>query len=303
MQKNTPHNLRFFEISQQNPEKMWDDFYIFDEPHPDIQKYLANTREIKNILVTIRTLQQRRERKEIIEKYFITLADSLGKFSNCSEFACFINACDSVLKFAKKDPALLERIVQRYFDKRILSDAIPEEWVQAILDTNSSRKKGQSGERKLLHLLNKCGFVEVKSWEDFSRTPKCAASFSKVFSVKNIRKNLHIKLATKKQNKKLDLIIKKNDRVFLCEAKHLNTSGGGQDKQISELIEIISLRETNSDVSYVAFLDGHYSNVLLGNEGMGKKLTTQREEIKKYLSRNLHNYWVNTAGFKELFHN
>lgn len=129
------------------------------------------------------------------------------------------------------------------------------------------------------------------------------AKFSKIFNVKNVRKKLNIRLATKKQNKKLDLIIKINGRIFLCEAKHLNTSGGGQDKQIAELIEIISLKEQNKNISYIAFLDGSYSNVLLGAKSGGDKLTTQRKEIKKYLLHNPNNFWVNTTGFKALFGN
>ena len=76
--------------------------------------------------------------------------------------------------------------------------------------------------------------------------------FSKKFSLKNVRKNLGVKIKTKKQNKTLDLIIKAKDQILLCEAKHLNTSGGGQDKQISELIEILGLNEKNG-VSYICF--------------------------------------------------
>jgi len=299
--KRIQNNLYYFKISQQNPEKILDSFYIFDQKHPQLQEYIANTKEIKNILITIRTLQGKKEDKKVIKKYLLELSKTLGRFSNCSEFACFINACDSFLDFAKNDIILLEKIAQKYFDKRILNEAVPEEWIQAILDSNSARKKGKCGEKKLSHILAQYGFQEVKTWEDFSKKQKCVAKFSKIFNVKNVRKNLSIKLATKKQNKKLDLIIKVNGRIFLCEAKHLNTSGGGQDKQIAELIEIISLKEQNKNISYIAFLDGSYSNVLLGEEDGGDKLTTQRKEIKKYLLRNSQNFWVNTAGFERLF--
>ena len=301
MMKRIQNNLYYFKISQQNPEKILDSFYIFDQKHPQLQEYIANTKEIKNILITIRTLQGKKEDKKVIKKYLLELSKTLGRFSNCSEFACFINACDSFLDFAKNDIILLEKIAQKYFDKRILNEAVPEEWIQAILDSNSARKKGKCGEKKLSHILAQYGFQEVKTWEDFSKKQKCVAKFSKIFNVKNVRKNLSIKLATKKQNKKLDLIIKVNGRIFLCEAKHLNTSGGGQDKQIAELIEIISLKEQNKNISYIAFLDGSYSNVLLGEEDGGDKLTTQRKEIKKYLLRNSQNFWVNTAGFERLF--
>lgn len=112
---------------------------------------------------------------------------------------------------------------------------------------------------------------------------------------------LGIKIKTKKQNKTLDLIIKVKNKIFLIEAKHLNTSGGGQDKQISELIEILNLKEKTPNISYVSFLDGNYSNILLSNSKAGDKLKMQRKEIKKYLRKNLNNYWINTAGFKILF--
>ncbi len=303
MMKKNQNNLHYFKISQQNPEKILDSFYIFDEKHPQLQKYIANTKEIKNILITIKTLQKKNEKKKIIRKYLLELSKTLGKFSNCSEFACFINACDSFLDLAKHDIILLEKIAQRYFEKRILNEAVPEEWIQAILDSNSGRKKGKCGEKKLLHILAKYSFQEVRTWKDFLSKRTCVAKFSKIFSVKNVRKNLGIRLSTKKQNKKLDLLIKVNGRIFLCEAKHLNTSGGGQDKQIAELIEIISLKEQNKNISYLAFLDGSYSNILLSDKNGGDKLTTQRQEIKKYLLRNQQNFWVNTAGFDELFKN
>ena len=302
MMKKIQNNLHYFKISQQNPEKILDGFYIFEEKHPQLRKYIANTKEIKNILITIRTLQKKNENKKVIEKYFLELSKILGNFSNCSEFSCFINACDSLLKYAKNDPILLKEITKMYFDKRILNEDVPEEWIQAILDSNSSRKKGECGEKKLLHILLKYGFREVKSWEDFFNKQKCVAKFSNIFNIKNVRKNLDIKLAAKKQNKKLDLIIKVNDRTFLCEAKHLNTSGGGQDKQIAELIEIISLKEHNNKISYVAFLDGSYSNILLSDKSGGDKLATQRKEIKKYFLNNQQNFLVNTTGFEALFH-
>lgn len=220
---------------------------------------------------------------------------------NYSEFACFINACDNTLDAVKKDLDLVKKIAQRYFSKRLLKEPVPEEWIQAILDSNSSRKKGKCGESKLISLLKKLNFEEVKNWEDFNKLDKCVAQFSKTFSVKNVKGNLNIKLKTKKQGKKLDLIIKYKNKIFLLEAKHLNTSGGSQDKQISELIEILNLKEKTPNISYLSFLDGSYSNIILSNSKGGDKIKTQRKEIAKYLKRNSNNYWLNTAGFESLF--
>jgi hypothetical protein len=294
-------NLHYFNISKENPEKALDEFYIFPNKHPDIKKYTDNTKEIKSILITIKTLKDKKENKKIINKYILELSKALGDFSNCSEFGCFINACDSSLDLAKNDINLLEKITFLYIDNRVLNEVVPEEWIQAILDSNSSRKKGKCGELKLLNILSEIGFKEIKKWEEFDKESKCVARCSKNFSTKNIRKTLGIKLKTKKQDKNLDLVIKYEDKIFICEAKHLNNTGGEQDKQISELIEIISLVERREDVSYISFLDGSHSNTLLDSKIRKGKIATQRNEINKYLNSNSNNFWVNTAGFKAMF--
>lgn len=297
--KKIQNNLHYFNISKNNQEKSLDDFYVFDEKHPELNKYIKNTKEIKNILITIKTLKDKKEKQSVVDKYFLELSKIIGKFSNCSEFACFVNACDNIINETKNEIDLLKKITERYFAKRVLNEAVPEEWIQAILDSNSSRKKGKCGENKLIYLLEKRGFLEVFDWDDFFKTDYCVVKFSKKFNLKNVRKNLDIKIKAKKQNKTLDLIIKTRNKILLCEAKHLNTSGGGQDKQISELIEILGLNEKNN-VSYISFLDGKYSNILLGNNSGGDKITTQRKEINKFLKNNPTNYWVNTAGFIKL---
>lgn len=301
MNKNIQNNQRYFKISQENIESFLDGFYIFDKKSPNLKKYIKNTKEIKEILTTIKTLQKKKESLKTINKYFEELQKSLSEFSNCSEFICFVNACDNTLDAVKKDLDLIKKITQRYFSKRLLSDPVPEEWIQAILDSNSSRKKGKCGELKLISILKKLGFKEVKNWENFDKSNKCVAQFSKVFSVKKVQENLNIKIKAKKQGKRLDLIVKYKNRIFLIEAKHLNISGGGQDKQISELIEILNLKEKTPSISYISFLDGSYSNIFLSSSSASDKLKTQRKEIKKYLKRNPSNYWLNTTGFKNLF--
>jgi len=295
------NNQHYFKISQSNPEPPLDNFYIFDKKHPEIAKYVKKTKEIKNYLITIKILLDKKENNVIINKYFELLRESLSNFSNCSEFSCFINACDNVLDYVKNDLNLLKKITKRYFKNRTLNENVPEEWIQAILDSNSGRKKGSCGENKLLDILKKKGFKKIESWDDFEKSNKCVTKFSKKFNLKIVRKKLKIKIKTTKQNKRLDLLIKDGKRMYLLEAKHLNTAGGGQDKQISELIEILSLKEKRENIFYISFLDGNYSNVLLGKGMTGDKVKKQRKEINKFLKRNKNNFWVNTKGFIELF--
>jgi len=300
--KNIPGNLQCFKISQENSEPALDDFYIFEKKDPDIKQYIKNTKQIKNYLITIRTLLDKKEKREVIDKYFKELAGDLNKFSNCSEFSGFINACDNTLNFAKHDFVLLKEIAKRYFKNRILNESVPEEWIQAILDKNASAKKGACGENKLIRILENRGFKKVDRWDDFYKNEKCVARFSKVFGLRAVRKNFKIKINTHKQNKRLDLVIKDGNKKFLLEAKHLNITGGAQDKQLSELIEILGLSEKDKNIFYIAFLDGNYSNILLDKEKAKEKLDAQRKDIAKFLNKNSNSYWVNTAGFKALFY-
>src|SRR3989344_327780 len=215
--KKIQNNLYYFKISKNNQEKLLDDFYIFDEKHSDLNRYIKNTKEIKNILITIKTLQNKKEKQAMINKYFLELSKIIGRYSNCSEFSCFVNACDNIIDEVKNEINLLKKITERYFAKRVLNEIAPEEWVQAILDTNSSRKKGKCGENKLISILKNKGFKEVFDWDVFYKTDYCVVKFSKKFNLKNVRKNLDIKIRTKKQNKTLDLIIKAKNKILLCE--------------------------------------------------------------------------------------
>ena len=112
------NNQHYFKISQNNLEPPLDNFYIFDKKHPEIAEYVKKTKEIKNYLITIKILLDKKENNVIINKYFELLRESLSNFSNCSEFSCFINACDNVLDGAKNDLNLLKKITKRYFKNR-----------------------------------------------------------------------------------------------------------------------------------------------------------------------------------------
>ena len=59
--KKIQSNLHYFNISRQNLENFLDNFYIFDEKHPQLQEYIVNAKEVKNILITIKTLQEKKE--------------------------------------------------------------------------------------------------------------------------------------------------------------------------------------------------------------------------------------------------
>ncbi len=298
-------NLDYFKISKKFSEPKLDKFYIFDYKDKNINIYIQEIKKLKEKLITLKTLISDKKDKKIIEDYLLEIQKILKEkkdFVNVSEFISFVNACDNTLESVQKDIDLLEKILKLYFEKRILNEKVPEEWVQSNIDSHSSRKKGSAGENKLISILKKKNFILVDNWKDFEKEKFCVAKFSKKkdgFNLKKIREKLKIQIKTKKQGKMLDLLIKANDNIFILEAKHLKISGGAQDKQMAELIEILKLEEKQKNIFYISFLDGVYSNLLLSDKKKSKKIETQREEIEKSL-KNGKNFWLNTKGFERL---
>ena len=80
----------------------------------------------------------------------------------------------------------------------------------------------------------------------------------------------------------------------------MKEGGGGQDKQINEIISFIILTVTNKKIHYISFLDGIYFN-LFANKTLNKeKILNQLNNIKHNLKNNKQNYFLNTVGFKKL---
>jgi len=303
--KNILNNQQCFKISQENPEPHLDPAYFVIQKSPQIKEYIKNVKDIKEILITIKKLKENKEKGETIEKYFQKLFETFNEFSNCSELGCFVNACDTTRDLIKKDYESFKKITELFIKKRILDDKAPENWLQAIIDSNASRKKGELGQNKLIKILGKLGYKPISGWSDFPRNKKCAAVMSEgAFSTEAIRKNLKININTKNEDKMFDLLIKNNRKIFILEAKHLNVGGGEQDKQIGELIKILELKEKNKNIIYISFLDGTYSNKLISQPlpKRAKKMIKERARIERCLkNKKARNYWVNTAGFVSIF--
>lgn len=301
-------NIHYFNISQQNPENFLDKNYMFIEENLNLDFYVNKTQKIKELLTTIKNIKDKNNSDKLLREIFLELQNTIKKHSNYSEFGCFINACDSTIEENINDIKLLKTITFLYLEKRKLTDIIPYEWVQAIIDKGSSRKKGHAGENKIINLLEKNGFLKAKDILDFRKYDKCAAKLSKrgKFSNKNIFKFFGVSIGDRNQDKSLDVIVKNKKEIFFIEAKHLNTGGGGQNKQVLELIEIIREKNKKNNYHFVAFLDGVFSNILLSagsgaeNEEEAVKTKLQYKDIMAALNKNKNNYWVNTAGFEKL---
>ncbi len=296
------NNLELLEYCKKNLETFLDKNYMFVDKHKELSLYVSKTKNIKNKLIAIRELLGKNGASHVIDQLFMDLQKELDKHSNFSEFISFVNACDSRLEEVKKDMNLLKQTTYLYLEYRDLNDIVPSEWVQALVDKSTSRKKGHSGEKKLIDLLSKKGYKFVRSLKDFDSHQHCVVKFTNKgdFSNKNLKKILNVKIGKSTQNKKLDLLIKNKNGIYFLEAKHLNSGGGGQDKQIKELIDVIKIKSDQHH--FVAFLDGIHSNTILSAIGSASpKVKRQHQDILKALKLNERNYWINTEGFIKLF--
>ena len=292
-------NKHYFDISVQNKEPEFDERYAVLKKDDDLEKYIEKTKEIKDILTAIKTSAQMEVNTDKFYEKLYELTNN--EFATKSEWACFINACDVTLK-SLKDKELLKKVATLYFLHRDLRDAVPGEWIQAIIDKGASRSKVSIGENKLIEIARSHGFVLVDNWKDFYKNQKIVAKFSEsTFDIGNIKSKLNVDLNFDSQNKKLNIILKNGDKVMFLEAKHIKEGGGAQDKQIKELISIISHSANKANIFYGAFLDGIYSNKMLCEieKKQENKTVKQQKDILKALEDNENSFWFNTAGFTE----
>jgi len=198
--KKIPSNAECFKISQENQELHLDSDYFLINKHPEIDYYIKNIKEIKEVLITIKKMKENKESRKVLEKYYEKLFDLFNtKFSNCSELGCFVNACDSTRDMVQKDYRAFKFITDTFIKRRIIDEMVPENWVQAILDSNSSRRKGVLGENKLIKILKKFGFLEIKNLKDLNIKNKCVIRFSnEIVTINSVRDYFGVKIPLKK---------------------------------------------------------------------------------------------------------
>jgi len=301
------NNLHYFKESISNAENVLDENYMSLSKNDNLIKYEETTIQIKKILTTIEVLSIKNNIDESLYKDLHNLIFS--EFGGKNEFNCFANACNTTVFILKNDFESFKGVVGLYLQNRDISDYTPKEWIQSLIDKGSQRNKGCNGENKLLNIIGGQKYKKVENWDNFHKNTKSVAIFKKgVFDLQSIKTELGINLNFNTQGKMLDLIIKNDKKIMFLEAKHLKESGGAQDKQVKELLNIIQKDLSENNFYLGAFLDGVYSNKLLDissedientkNIEYGRnKLNSQKFDLITALKLNKNNFWFNTTGF------
>ncbi len=245
------------------------------------------------------------------------IAEIIGcKNINYSEFVSFWPVVDVSYSLFRKltkteQQKILKKITENYIAKRhgvySSNGYAPTSW-QVGKDAKAHKGSGSLGIYKVSKILDKHGFKKSnhETIDDFSLSGsqkyiEADKKGKKLF--KELLKHYKIKFNWSRDHdgKMPDFFIRHKKSIYIMEHKHMKEDGGGQDKQMNEVISLVGYGESNSCVHYISFLDGIYFNLLANQSQIGNnKTTTQLANIKQNLKSNKQNYFVNTAGFEKL---
>jgi hypothetical protein len=304
-------NLDYWAISLKNPEPIIDEYYTFNKLIVQNQNLIQKVERLRELITTYCVLLEIDKQalgKILDEIYMIALYKNI----QYTEFIAFWKTLDlsysSFRQLPEQDRKLmLHKILEEYCEKRRkLYDELGYSniVVQALYDSGVSRKKGKAGIEKITNLI----LQKLKSSQIFRTIDELRSQIlgyflpdkNKVLFDEFIESyNIEYRFSQTYQGKSPDVVLKAKGHFFIIEAKHINETGGAQDKQIAELISFINQREPSQNIHYVAFLDGLYFNYFI-NPPKGSKVSQQKEDIENCLKHNHSNFFVNTAGFVNL---
>lgn len=316
------NNLKLFEFSLNNPEPIIDEFYL-KNGNLIISKDAKNPTELmkKNfdLLESISAYNFARKNKnkatikQAIEKILKIVKN---KNINYSEFVSFWPVVDiSYSLFNKMSPAeqleIIKHIVDKYIELRhdlYSSYGYSPTTLQVGKDAKAHKESGNLGIYKVSKILDKAGYKKAngETLEQFissgdKKYIEADKKGKKLFKSLLIGHKIKFSWSKNKEQKMPDFLIKHKNDIFIVEHKHMKEGGGGQDKQINEVISFIGSSENNQKIHYISFLDGLYFNLFANKKYLNKgKILNQLTNIKQNLRQNDQNYFVNTAGFKKL---
>ena len=308
-------NIEYWNESLTHPEKFLDDYYIFDDIIVNDQNLIEKIKQLRFLIITYCKMTEIDE--NVTSKILDKIYNILVSIENIqyTEFVAFWKNLDlsySIFKDFKNSPEsinILRDILEKYCEKRFElynSLGYSNITVQALYDAGASRKKGMAGINKLEDLI-KSRFEDVVHAEDWnsleianiayflpdSKDEKLFKEFCEIYKIQFEFGKTH-------QGKEPDMVLKVNQDFFIIEAKHINESGGAQDKQIVEVIDFIKNSESSNKIHYLSFMDGLYFNKFSQENITNNKINNQKRNIEEALKNNENNFFVNTYGFKIL---
>mgnify|MGYP000355140994 CR=1 FL=1 len=312
-------NIELFNECKNNKEYV-DKYYeksvkpiITDSPDNRNKLMEANIALLENISTFKVALESKNE--EMQKTALQNIVEALEvQGINCSEFASYwavkdmsysaFNSKQSVQNFKIE---FIKDILPKYIKDRhslYQKHGYTFSSLQVVKDSKAHKGTGAQASRKIQDIVESYGFSKFTSGDIqlFDTSDKVFIFPDKgdgnLFNRIIEEYGIQFQWSKNRQNKQTDCLFKVADKLFIMEHKHMKESGGGQDKQMKELIDFIAYDDEN--VNYISFLDGVYFNLLVEESIVSGKVYEQRMSILENLRSHKSNYFVNTHGFKAL---
>jgi len=317
------NNLSLFEYSLEKLEPLIDEAYVKSKDiiiaanGKKANKLMISNMELLNNISAYK-VAKKSNNSEMLSKIIDNIRVCLNTTGiNHSEFSSFWSVTDVSYSTYKKllineQTQFLKAVLEKYLEDRhsmYLGYGYTPTTLQVSKDAKAHKQSGPLGIKKVGTILNKYGFKPLDNLdlESFSLQSLIYINTDKtgkrLFKELLKKYSLNFKWGKKSDGKMPDVLFKYKKDLFIIEHKHMKEGGGGQNKQINEVIQFINHSENNPSmkVHYVTFIDGLYFNYF-GSKNFRKKtkIPTQISNIKSALKNNPNNYFVNTAGFVKL---
>jgi len=309
-------NTIYWNISLKSSESISEKSYIFDEVILEDKELVQKVERLRELLIGYCVVLEKEgiDSKKILDEIYEILM-SVDKIQY-TEFTAFWKVMDmsySVFrKLPNKKKVLADLIAEYCSRRRRLYDRLGYSHitVQALYDSASSRRKGAVGIRKVLRLATEIlGLNDEMHLQEVEDIKSSDLGYflpdkgdARLFDIFCEQFKIRYQFGKSHQGKRPDIVLKVKDEFFVIEVKHIKESGGAQDKQVVEMIDFIKHVEDLKSVHYVSFMDGvYFSRFAKPSSFKDAKINQQKRDIASYLKRNPRNFFVNTAGLKEIF--
>ena len=226
------------------------------------------------------------------------------KGMNMSPFSQYLMVHDVTYDIYEKDLTVPEKkfLIESYVKDRhsmYKKDGYSDTLFQVLSDSYSHKRKGKVGVLKIKKFCESRGLKRLTSANEIANEKYYIlpdGGDKKLFEEILAKFNIAFEFRKEHQGKLPDALLKNGNRFWLVEHKLSKGTGGGQDKQMTEIIEFIKYSEKT--VGYISFLDGVLFNEL-EKPNAGNKLSVCREQILGYLAKNANNLFLNEFGFNK----
>ena len=311
-------NVELFKYSGRHPEPIIDPYYnrdkvVIPSTADQTNKLVeGNSRLIELISIFTYFSEQGKDQMhpdvcELIDEVISILTKTEGiNLSPFSQFFMVYNSShNSFVGYTHDEQReFVYEMLQLYSNERhkmYLSHGYTNSILQVVCDNYSHKRNSKTTIVKICDILERVGFIHNPDGEEllsrrFYFLPD--KGDKDTFITFKQRCGVVLESAQNEQDKLPDMVFFLNGEYFIVEMKSMKGSGGGQDKQLTEVINFIRYAESDEHIHYITYLDGEYSN-LLHSGTTQPKIRRQYDDAMACLRNHPGNYFLNTAGFEE----